>query len=510
MLQIKNLTITHKKDLRTILNDFTFSLNPGDKTVIIGEEGNGKSTLLKLIYDEALINDYAEYTGTIRKDGLRPGYLAQELSEDIKSLTVYEYCMRLPSFLDLTPKQLHETAHPLGLSEDLFYSDQVISTLSGGEKVKLMMAGLLMERPDVLLLDEPSNDIDLDTLVWLETFINTCGLPILFISHDETLIERTANVIIHLEQLRRKTEPHYTIARMSYPDYVRNRGHNLARQEQIARKEREEYNKQQERYRQIMQKVEHRQETISRQDPAGGRLLKKKMKTLKSQERRFEKEYESMTGIPDTEDAIFIRFDSQARVPNGKRILDYTLDRLTVGSRVLAGEIRLQIAGSEKVCITGSNGAGKSTLIRLIAQELLNRTDIRAAYMPQNYEELLDGAASPPQFLAHTGDREEITRLRTYLGSMKYTADEMNHRISELSGGQKAKLLLLKMSYDGCNVLILDEPTRNFSPLSGPVIRQALKAFSGAIISVSHDRKYMEEVCTAIYRLTPDGLTRQN
>lgn len=510
MLQIKNLTITHKKDLRTILNDFTFSLNPGDKAVIIGEEGNGKSTLLKLIYDEALISDYAEYTGTIRKDGLRPGYLAQELSEDIKSLTVYEYCMRLPSFSDLTPGQLHETAHPLGLSEDLFYSDQVISTLSGGEKVKLMMAGLLMERPDVLLLDEPSNDIDLDTLVWLETFINTCGLPILFISHDETLIERTANVIIHLEQLRRKTEPYYTIARMSYPDYVRKRGHNLARQEQIARKEREEYNKQQERYRQIMQKVEHRQETISRQDPAGGRLLKKKMKALKSQERRFEKEYESMTGIPDTEDAIFIRFDSQARVPNGKRILDYTLDRLTVGSRVLAGEIRLQIAGSEKVCITGSNGAGKSTLIRLIAQELLNRTDIRAAYMPQNYEELLDGAASPPQFLAHTGDREEITRLRTYLGSMKYTADEMNHRISELSGGQKAKLLLLKMSYDGCNVLILDEPTRNFSPLSGPVIRQALKAFSGAIISVSHDRKYMEEVCTAIYRLTPDGLTRQN
>src|SRR5699024_7336107 len=128
---------------RTILNDFTFSLNPGDKTVIIGEEGNGKSTLLKLIYDEALISDYAEYTGTIRKDGLRPGYLAQELSEDIKSLTVYQYCMILPSFLGLAPKQLHETAHPLGLSEDLFYSDQVISTLSGGEKVKLMMAGLL-------------------------------------------------------------------------------------------------------------------------------------------------------------------------------------------------------------------------------------------------------------------------------------------------------------------------------------------------------------------------------
>ena len=510
MLQITNLTITHKKDLRTILNQFTFSLNPGDKAVIIGEEGNGKSTLLKLIYDEALISGYAEYSGTIRKDGLRLGYLAQELSEDRKSLTVCEYYMSLASFFDLTPRELHEIARPLGLPDDFFYSGQSIATLSGGEKVKLMIAGLLIEQPDVLLLDEPSNDIDLDTLVWLEHFINTCNLPILFISHDETLIERTANVVIHLEQLRRKTCPRHSIVRTSYSEYAGRRKHLLTRQEQIARKERAEYNKQQERFRQIMQKVEHRQETISRQDPAGGRLLKKKMKSLKSQERRFEKEHETMTEVPDTEDAIYIRFDGPASIPNGKRILNYSIEPLTIGTRVLAESIRLSITGPEKVCITGSNGSGKSTLIRLIAKELAQRTDIRTSYMPQNYEELLDGDITPPQFLAHTGDKGEITRLRTWLGSMKYTADEMDHFVSDLSGGQKAKLLLLKMSYDGCNVLILDEPTRNLSPLSGPVIRQALKDFPGAIISVSHDRKYIKEVCTVVYRLTPAGLIRQD
>ena len=97
-------------------------------------------------------------------------------------------------------------------------------------------------------------------------------------------------------------------------------------------------------------------------------------------------------------------------------------------------------------------------------------------------------------------------RISTYLGSMKYTREEMFHPVSELSGGQKAKLLMLKMSMAGCNVLILDEPTRNFSPLSGPVIRQMLAGFSGAIISVSHDRTYLREVCDKLYRLEPDGL----
>ena len=102
--------------------------------------------------------------------------------------------------------------------------------------------------------------------------------------------------------------------------------------------------------------------------------------------------------------------------------------------------------------------------------------------------------------------KEERTRIRTYLGSLKYTPDEMEHPIRELSGGQKAKVLLLRMSLSGANVLILDEPTRNFSPLSGPVIRKMLREFQGAVISISHDRKYIEEVCDKIYQLNPNGL----
>ncbi|MBR4795025.1 MAG: ABC-F family ATP-binding cassette domain-containing protein, partial [Lachnospiraceae bacterium] len=166
----------------------------------------------------------------------------------------------------------------------------------------------------------------------------------------------------------------------------------------------------------------------------------------------------------------------------------------------------LRVRGPEKICIIGNNGAGKTTLLRKMADELLTRKDIKAEYMPQNYEDMLDLDITPVEFLDSTGDKEIRTRIRTYLGSLKYTADEMEHPIRELSGGQKAKVLLLKMSMSGANVLILDEPTRNFSPLSGPVIRKMIAAFPGAVISISHDRKYIEEVCEKTYTLTENGL----
>ena len=162
--------------------------------------------------------------------------------------------------------------------------------------------------------------------------------------------------------------------------------------------------------------------------------------------------------------------------------------------------------GGEKVCIIGDNGAGKSTLLRLIRQELEKRTDLKVGYMPQNYEDELDMDVSPVEFLAPGGDKESVTRVRTYLGSMKYTHDEMLHPIRGLSGGQKAKLFLLKLKLDRADVLLLDEPTRNFSPLSAPVVRELIARFNGTVISVSHDRRFMQEVCTRVLKLTPHGL----
>jgi ATPase subunit of ABC transporter with duplicated ATPase domains len=514
MFQIKNVTLIHKKDLRTILENFSLVLNDGDKAVMIGEEGNGKSSLMKWIFDPELVEDYLEFQGEKVISGEKLGYLPQELPEVQKSKTVYEYFIESPGFLDRTPKELSRLANDFHLEPEFYYREQTMGSLSGGERVKAQMMRILMEEPTILLLDEPSNDIDVETLEFMEELIGGWEHAVLFISHDETLIERTANRVIHFEQIRRKTKCRHTVANMPYRQYVEERLHAFEKQEQIAQGERREKRIRDEKIRKMEQSVGARLDGISKADrDAIGRLLKKKMKNVKAMEKRCEREDAEMTEMPEQEEAIFFKLGNKdSAIPSGKWVLEYESEELLSadGTRVLAKDLELRIRGSEKIGIIGTNGCGKTTLLSLIADELLNRPDIRAEYMPQNYEVLLNLDETPVDFLDQTGDKEERTRIRTYLGSLKFTADEMEHSIRELSGGQKAKVLLLKLSLSGANVLVLDEPTRNFSPLSGPVIRRMLKDFPGAIISVSHDRKYLTEVCDKIYKLTPEGLINVN
>lgn len=509
MLQIRNLKLTHKKDLRVILDDFNLVLNAGDKAVIIGEEGNGKSTLMKWIYNPSLIDNYIEAEGMRIDGGESLGYLPQEMSEEDKNKTIYEYFTAEELFWNKTPKELSEIARKFGLSNEFFYSEQKMGSLSGGEKVKTQLMRLFIQDVTVLLLDEPSNDIDIATLELLETTIKNWEHIVLFISHDETLIERTANMVIHMEQIVRKTKARYTVAKLPYRKYVEERLHNFERQEQQAFNDRRAKMIRDEKYRKLMQNVQNALTNCSRQAPGVAKNLKDKMHTVKSMERRFEKEDEKMTEMPEQEEAIFFKLgDKNSYIPAGKTVIEYTLSKLMTPDeqRVLAEDIFLRIKGSEKICIIGANGAGKTTLLKKIAEELITRTDIKAEYMPQNYEDKLNMYMTPIDFLDKSGDKEERTKIRTYLGSLKYTADEMEHPISELSGGQKAKVLLLNMSLSRANVLILDEPTRNFSPLSGPVIRKMIGEFPGAVISISHDRKYIDEVCDKVYELSSTGL----
>jgi len=252
--------------------------------------------------------------------------------------------------------------------------------------------------------------------------------------------------------------------------------------------------------------VEHSQASISRGNPAGGRLLKKKMKAVKSTGRRLERQSTDFADIPQMEEAILAGFDPAVNIPNGKVVLNLDLPKLAAAEQVLARDIKLNITGPERIGIIGANGAGKSTLLRYIWEELRHRRDITAAYMPQNYREVLGYDMRVLDFLAPCGTKAATTHSRTYLGGMKFTRDEMTGKISSLSGGQKAKILFLDMVLRSADVLLLDEPTRNFSPLSAPKIRSTLNAFGGAIISISHDRKYLKEVCTKVYKITKNGL----
>ena len=507
MLQIKNLSITMDINNHTILKDFTFHLSPSHRAAIIGEEGNGKSTLLKLIHDPALVSSYASYTGSIQKDGIKSGYLPQELSPEDIDKDVYTYLSDEPGFWEQTPAELHEIAQAVGLDAELFYSERIMRSFSGGERVKLEMTKVMLSCPDLYLLDEPTNDIDLKTIRWLQDFLQKLDRPVIFISHDEMLLENTANCIIHIEQLRKKQVPRCTVYTGSYLDYVSSRAAAFSHQAQMARSEKEAYDEKMDRWRQIYERVKHEQNVITRANPPGGRLLKKKMKSVLATGRRFEREKENMTQMPEYEDAIDLAL-GEIEVPQGRLLLDYQLPKLTVEDRILSENIRLVVRSGDHIGIVGDNGAGKTTLLRKIAAALKEKYGGKAAYMPQNYEEQLDFSMPVLDFLAPSGDKADITKARTFMGSLKYTAQEMTASASRLSGGQKAKLYFLKMALTQPEILILDEPSRNLSPLSGPVLRESLAGYSGTVISVSHDRKYLTEVCDTLYRLTKEGLIR--
>ena len=420
--------------------------------------------------------------------------------------SAYAFFCDSPSFYDMEPRELAAQAAALGLSPDAVYSEQRMASFSGVERVKLQLAYLLMDEPELLLLDEPSNDLDGETVRFLTEFLCSCGLAVLFVSHDEALLEQAATGVVLIERLRRRQVPRVSVCHQGYEKFVQARADLFAHQAQVARKEREELDRRMQRYEQIRARVEHEQNAVSRRDPGTARLLKKKMHTVLSMGRRFEREAQEMTAMPESEEAIFARLTCQP-LPPGKVVLDLHLESLCVGDRTLARDIHMCVRAVEKVCITGQNGVGKSTLLRHIRDQLAAREDLTVFYMPQDPGDLLDMEKTPLEMLQRTGDREEQVRSAVALGSMKFTGEEMNHPCRGLSGGQKAKLMFLMMAFSGANVLLLDEPTRNLSPLSGPVVRELFAAYPGCIIAVSHDARFMEQVCTREERLTENGFS---
>jgi len=460
MIDIQNLTIKTMKESRTLIDHLQLSIQKEDKMVIIGEEGNGNSTLLKCIFNEQLIANYCTYVGEIIKNDCSLGYLSQELSEHEKKLTITELFSE-----NNWPKEMLKAMDEFGIES--FVSDKKIADFSGGERFKYLFLKLLAMNPDVLLLDEPTNDLDIGTIEWLEKFIQKTTRPVIFVSHDETFIKHTANAILHIELTHRKQLTKYTLTREPYNTYLSHRENNLHKQEQIARKQ------------------------------------------AADQKKRLDKETENFLEIPNVEEASEFHFDPSIHVHRHKKILELALDTLQIGNKQLTQNIKLSISGAEKVAIIEENGVGKSTLLKCILASLKEQSSLKIGYMPQNYEEVLDANQSPIQFLVTDGYKEAMTKAFTLLGSMKFTPDEMQQTIGQLSGGQKAKLLLVKMRLERCEILILDEPTRNFSPLTTPVLCYALAQYGGAIISISHDRRYLQEVATTIYELTGEGLIKR-
>ena len=503
MLHIKDLTITHQTDLRPLVSDLTLNINPGDKVAIIGEEGTGKSSLLKALIDSHSVANYLIITGQIQKHYSSHVYIPQSLPREIAELTLNDYF-----FGDIEPNLnyglLYLYADQLQFDSDRFTSPQTIASLSGGEKLKIQLIKLLAQDSQLILLDEPSNDLDLDTLIWLENFIATSPKTIIFISHDETLLSRTATKIIHLESVKKKTVAQTRVEKARYQAYQDQREAAYQKQLLQAKNDRKEFEKTITRH--LRQKSQVRHTLLNTHDATMGRLIAKKMRNVLSREKRFEKMKENLTQVPFHEDTIALFFSDTKPLPPHKTILDLQDIQLNIGKTILVPKLSFQLRAQEKVGIIGTNGIGKSTFLTLLYHQLKGRSDLQLGYMPQNYADLLVSQETPLAFLTKDKGLEERQKALSCLASLQFTRQEVHHAIGELSGGQQAKLLLLKMVLEQANVLLLDEPSRNFSPTSQPQIRKLFADFSGSLICVSHDRNLLKEVCHKVYRLTKTGL----
>lgn len=525
MLIISNLTIVLKKDLRTLIKDFSFVLNKRDKVGIIGEEGNGKSSLLKVLYNPEEASKYLEITGNISIKNEKIGYLPQMIDEVKLNLSIDELLNKEIDYSSLDYKKYYQYIDMFHLEEEKLFSNEIkVKSLSGGERIKLFLLIELVKEPTILLLDEPSNDLDLSSLNLLEDLIKNIDIPVMFISHDESLLSKCANKIIHIESLKSKSEPRVTVKSLNYDDYFTSREDFLDKNIQEYKKDKENFEKKMDKFNKVYQSVNHALNTVSRSQPGVAKNLKDKMHSVKSMEKRYAKEKETLTQKYEVEEGINLKFDNlnlldakgnssnskiNYLIDPSKVVLDLNIEQLKINNEItlIDKPISLYIKGSKKIAIIGENGAGKSTLLKLLYEELANKSSFNVDYMSQNYEDELLKYMSPLDYLAKevgASTKEEFTKIQTYLGSLKFTYDEMNRSISSLSGGQKAKIFFTKLILKKVNVMLLDEPTRNISPLSNKSFISSIKEYKGAIIAVSHDRNFIYQVFDEIYELSSE------
>ena len=500
MININHLTITQNKDLRELVSDLSMTIQDGEKVAIIGEEGNGKSTLLKILMGEDLSNFTIK--GDIQSDYQSLAYIPQKLPEELKKKSLHDYFFL--NFADLDYSILYRLAEELHFDSNRFASNQEIGSLSGGEALKIQLIHELANPFEILFLDEPSNDLDLETVVWLKRQIQKMRQTVIFISHDEDFLSETADTIVHLRLVKHRKEAETLVEHLDYDCYNEQRKANFAKQSQQAANYQRAYDKTMEKHQRVKQNVETALRATK--DSTAGRLLAKKMKNVLSQEKRFEKTAQSITQKPLEEEEIRLFFSDIQPLSASKVLIQLEKENLSIDDRVLAQGLQLTVRGQEKIGIIGPNGIGKSTLLSKLQRLLNDKREISLGYMPQDYHKKLQLDLSPIAYLSKTGEKEELQKIQSHLASLNFSYPEMQHQIRSLSGGQQGKLLLLDLVLRKPNFLLLDEPTRNFSPTSQPEIRKLFATYPGGIITVSHDRRFLKEVCSTIYRLTEHGL----
>ena len=520
VLSANNLTKTYGTDV--IIDKASFHLNAGDKVGIIGRNGAGKTTLLNMLTGE-LPCDEGEF---FVSQNTKIGYLKQRdnfngdgtVIEEIRGIFsgLRDMESEIARLSDEVAQNPHDTrlidrldelqhrfereggytykSEMVGILNSMAFNESFynkkISSLSGGERTRLALAALLLEKPDILFLDEPTNHLDIGTLKWLEQYLEAYRGTIMVVSHDRYFLDRTVNRIFEVEN-------HKVYSYQGkYSDY--------AAQKKIRREtELRAYNNQQ-------REIARQEEIIRRMKQHGTEHLAKR---AASREKRLD--MVERIQRPESEmGKMKIRF--KENFPSGSDViiaenLEKGFGRGTERKELFRG-VNLDIKRGERICILGPNGAGKTTLLRVILGEITPDSgylkighNVAFGYYDQGQLLLRDGNTVLEE-LKESYRLYTDTEMRSILGRFLFRGEEVFLPVGSLSGGEKARLSLLKLMLSGANTLILDEPTNHLDIESKEVFEEALLEFPGTVIVVSHDRYFLQRIPTRILELTPTGI----
>jgi len=508
--------------VNAVLRDVSLTVQQGDRIGLVGVNGCGKSTLMRIL--AGLDAQDGGEISLVR--GLRVGYLAQQ-NMVTSGETVWNELQKVYEQVFAMEKKLRELEDEMAhahtdaqrfaqLSADYDrltqrfeeadgYSwksmvsgvlnglgfkpaqyDQCVDSLSGGEQTRLCLARLLLQKPDLLLLDEPTNHLDMETLQWLENYLAAYKGSVLAISHDRYFLDHVCTGIVEI--LMGSSEQYNG----NYTRYIAQR---------------------QERFESRMRAYEIQQKEIERQQAIIARYrMFNREKSIRAAESR-EKALDRMEKLEKPVDERAIRFSFEARRRTGEDVLQLTEISKSFGEKHLFHDLTLRVRAGDRVALIGPNGVGKSTLIKIIVGEELPDTgfirygsNVDIGYYDQHQSTL----HADKTVLDEIWDRfpqMEQSNVRGALGMFLFTGDDVFKPIHTLSGGEKGRVALTALMLRKDNLLLLDEPTNHLDMDSREVLEDALADFGGTIITVSHDRYFINRIANRIIEMQPDGVT---
>ncbi|ACD22119.1 MULTISPECIES: ribosomal protection-like ABC-F family protein [Clostridium] len=524
MIVLSCKDISKSYGIDDILKEVTFSVNDGDKVGIIGSNGEGKSTLFKILSKEIL-----QDTGDIYIDKNKSiGYLSQHLNLNSEftlydeMLTVFNELIQLENKISnlqikmgepydeknaayhekiikdyTTAQDLYENrggytykgeisriVKGLGFNENDF--NKVISTLSGGQKTRVALCKLLLLKPDILLLDEPTNHLDLDAIEWLEEYLKSYKGTVLIISHDRYFLDSVTNITFQV------INGHVNCYNASYTKY-------LELKEKDYESKLKAYN--------IQQAEIKRQEAIIEKFRSFNR--EKSIKAAESREKALDRI--DLLHAPDVEkSASKIKFETS--VKSGFDVLHIENLSKSYGEKKLFSNLSVDLKRGEKIALIGENGRGKTTLFNIIMDKVKSDggikvlgTNVNVGYYDQEQSNLnLDKTIIDEVW----DDFPELTttQIRNVLASFLFTGDDVFKKIDKLSGGEKCRINLLKLILSKANLLLLDEPTNHLDIPSREALEDAILSYDGSLLVISHDRYFLNKVINRILELTENGV----